>query len=458
MKDAVDPPSEASTHRPGRGAHRWVLLIIYLSLILGPLGLVVYTQPIGSRPVINTIASAMGLMAFAICLVEFLFSGRHRWISGRIGLNGTMRIHRWAAYAMVAFILIHPFLYTAPDGLSWPWFAASDPTLPLNGWSLLSGFLAWILTAAMIITAVDRRQLPWTYETWQTLHASSAVVLGTLITVHSLTAEGYSSEWPLAIYWLVLLAAGILTMIHLFLLRPWQQRRSPFVVETVDKVGERTWTLSLRPDPRGPASAALRFRPGQFVWLKVGKGPFSTVEHPFSISTAPTDAPIIGFTIRETGDFTNHIGEITRGTRAYLDGPHGHLIPDEPPTPTVYIVGGSGISPVLSHLHAFQAAGDRRSLTLIYSVRSDTNIPNRIDLERMATVLDLTLYYVVQHPSVAWRGPTGRLDEGLLHTCIPEHDRIAQRYFLCGPPMLVKSVHMALRRLNIPRRRIISGS
>lgn len=436
----------------------WALVVIYITMILAPLSLAAFFYPIAARPTIDEFASALGMIAFAALLVEFLFSGRHRWISGRIGVDRTMRIHRLMAYAIIAIIVIHPFLYSAPDGMSWPWFNAVDATLTLNDWSLFSGLAAWVLTAAIILIAIDHKQLPWSYETWRILHAASAIVLAALIAVHAISAGGYSSRLILAGYWILLLCAALVTLLEMFLVRPWRQQRTPYLVHTVDKVGDRTWALYLRPERPGPAHTAMRFRPGQFAWLKLGRRAFRAREHPFSISTSPNDDSTIGFTIKEKGDFTDGIGQIKPGTRAYLDGPYGHLMPDDQPVPTVYVVAGTGISPVLSHLRTFLADRDPRKLTLIYSIANDTEIPERAALDRMAEELDLTVHYVVQHPTVAWLGARGLLDMKLLDACIPEHDRAAQRYFLCGPPQMVKTVYLALRWLEIPAGRIVAGS
>jgi len=427
-------------------------------LIVVPLGLAAFQLPLASRPPVDVFASALGIVAFAALLVEFLFSGRHRWISGRIGVERTMRIHRRLAYAVIALILIHPFLYSAPDGVSWPWFNAADPTLSLNNWSLFAGLAGWVLTAAIILVAVDRNALPWSYETWRIMHAAGALMLAFLVAVHAISSGGYSSRLVLAGYWIVLLCAATLTLIEMFLVRPWRQHRTPYLVHTVDKVGDRTWALYLRPERPGPAHTALRFRPGQFAWLKFGSRAFRAREHPFSISTSPNEASTIGFTIKEKGDFTDFIGEIAPGTRAYLDGPHGHLVPDEDPIPTVYIVAGTGLSPALSHLRTFRAEQDPRQLTLIYSADTDTAIPQREALDRMAAQLDLTVHYVVQHPTAWWKGAIGRLDRKLLDACIPEDDRPGRRYFVCGPPRMVKNVLAALHQLGIPASRVVAGS
>tara|TARA_R110002110_G_scaffold181039_1_gene387165 strand:+ start:472 stop:651 length:180 start_codon:yes stop_codon:yes gene_type:complete len=52
---------------------------------------------------------------------------------------------------------------------------------------------------------------------------------------------------------------------------------------------------------------------------------FSLHENPFSISSAPAEGKQLQFVIKELGDFTNNVGQISVGTKAYIDGPHGNL-------------------------------------------------------------------------------------------------------------------------------------
>lgn len=202
----------------------WLLVTLYLTLVMAPLGLALH-HPVDSQSPIDLLASSLGLVAFAALLVDFLFSGRTRWISDRIGIRRTMRIHRWVAYAVISSIAIHPFLYTAPDGISWPWFNAADPTLILNHWSLFTGLAAWILTAAIIFIAVDHKKLPGSYRVWRSMHAGSALLLAALVAVHAISSGGYSSRTGLATYWILLLGAGLLMLIEMFLVQPWRRRR-----------------------------------------------------------------------------------------------------------------------------------------------------------------------------------------------------------------------------------------
>ena len=224
-----------SRHSRGAAAPLWLIGVAYASLLLVPLGLAWRHHPIEPRAPVDTLASALGIVAFAALQVDFLFSGRTRWISDRIGVRRTMSIHRWVVYAIIPCIVIHPFLYSAPEGVSWPWFNAADPMLPIGVWSLVTGLAAWILTAGIILVAVDHKKMPGSYRSWRLMHAASAFVLGALIAVHAITSGGYSSRMFLAGYWILLLSAGLLILLEMFLFQPWRRRRSFRVARDVSK-------------------------------------------------------------------------------------------------------------------------------------------------------------------------------------------------------------------------------
>ncbi len=227
-KDKENPAETPVRHakKKRQAASLWLIFVLYAGLVLAPLGLASLNYPIQSHAPVDTFASALGIIAFAALLVDFLFSGRTRWISDRIGARRTMRIHRWVVYAIIPCIVIHPFLYAAPDGGSWPWFNSADPVLPLGHWSLFTGLAAWILTASIVFIAVDHKKMPGSYRTWRLMHASSALLLGGLIGVHAISAGGYSGRTLLAGYWIVLLCAGLFLLLEMFFVQPWRRRRT----------------------------------------------------------------------------------------------------------------------------------------------------------------------------------------------------------------------------------------
>jgi predicted ferric reductase len=446
---------KAGVWPPRVGLHPGIVLALYLLLALAPIAIAA-ALPLEPRPFWDEVASALGLAALSIMCLEFMLSGRYRTVSGRIGIDLTMRFHQLVAHSLVVFMLIHPFVYTTPMGHAVPWDTGEHLRLGLDTWSIVTGAIAWGLLVVMVATAIGRRLLPYTYESWRGAHALGAVVITGLVAHHAFAAGRYSGEPAMIAFWVVLLTLAGLTLVYVYVIRPVQQKRAPYAVQSVQSVAADTWELRLKAQDGDGAHKSLAFQPGQFAWVKIGRHPFQVREHPFSISTAPEDAPEIGFTIRENGDFTDRIGEIQPGTPAYLDGPHGNFVPDADPVATVYVAGGVGIAPILSHLRAFRAEGDRRPVTLIYGNRTLEHVASRDELERLAGEINLTLHYVLQRPPEGWTGQRGMITQGVLDATLPREGRETARYFICGPGGMIDATDSNLRELGVPAHRIIS--
>ncbi|HEU4644179.1 MAG TPA: hypothetical protein VFS80_01295, partial [Burkholderiales bacterium] len=199
------------------------------------------------------------------------------------------------------------------------------------------------------------------------------------------------------------------------------------------------------------------FQAGQFAWLKLHRAFGRITEHPFSIASAPGQLPRLQFLVKEGGDFTDGIGRVAPGTRAYVDGPYGNFtLEGRDGHGIVLIAGGVGIAPLLSLARDLAATHDPRPLTLIYADRTERQLAARGELEALARAPGRTLHLVLAQPPAGWSGLRGRLDAANLRACLPRDDAPAWLYFVCGPPAMIDAVELALARLGVPLRQIVS--
>jgi len=63
---------------------------------------------------------------------------------------------------------------------------------------------------------------------------------------------------------------------------------------------------------------------------------------------------------------------------------------------------------------------------------------------------------VLAEPPAGWSGLRGQLDAANLRACLPRDDARAWLYFVCGPPAMIDAVELALARLGVPLRQIVS--
>lgn len=445
------PTSPPALRRP-RGLHPALLVLAYLLVVLAPLGLAL-GEDVSPRGLWRELSSALAMIGLAALLVQFLLSGRFEAISGRTGIDLTMRFHQLAAWTALAFLLAHPFLFAFARAYG-DWSAAlASLGRMLSSEHLRSGVVAWGLLIVLVPVAFVRDRLPVRYELWRLSHGLAALALALFAAHHTLAAGRYSGGDVPAAFWLALTAVAALSLVNVYLVKPLRQRRSPYKVSEVRPAAYRMWEVTIEPE----AGPAIGFAPGQFVWLNLGHSPFSLTEHPFSLSSSPSQRPRLSFTIKESGDFTNRIGTLAPGTRAYLDGPHGNFtMVGRHAAGLVFIAGGVGLAPIMSMLRHMRETRDPRPVRLVYGNRIAEQILYADEIEALPGTLDFTVDYVVSEPAPGWTGRVGQLDFDMLRACLEGVERTGRLYFVCGPPPMMNSVEDSLRRLGVPARAVIT--
>jgi predicted ferric reductase len=450
----VTTKTPTPSHFPGpppAGLPPWALVALYIAVGLAPLALAALPGVPG-RGFWHELSSGLVMLAFAMTLAQFLLSGRFRSFSGKVGIDLTMRFHQLAAWSLLAFVVLHPVLYALPTLVADPAAGFARLRGMFTSPGLRTGVIAWWLLVILALTGAWRDRLPMRYELWRLSHGLGAALIAGLSAHHTLSVGTYAADPVLAAFWLALTAGALASLVHVYLVKPLLQRREAYRITVNEPAAERMWRVAVEPESgRTPDFAA-----GQFAWANLGHSPFSLTEHPFSISSAPADRPRIEFTIKEAGDFTNQVGTVPLGTRAYLDGPHGSFTPaGQPACRLVLIGGGVGFAPLLGILR--QLAHDRwpHPADVIYGNRIESQIIRRDELEALEDRLDIRLNLVLSEPPPGWPGPVGDLTREVLAACLPERDRGAL-YLVCGPVPMMNAVERALLDLGIPAGRIVS--
>ncbi|MEY2242778.1 1,2-phenylacetyl-CoA epoxidase subunit PaaE [Streptomyces sp. BF23-18] len=240
-------------------------------------------------------------------------------------------------------------------------------------------------------------------------------------------------------------------------------RFHPLTVAAVDRITDDSVALTfavpaeLREDYRHAAGQHLALR-------RTADG--TEIRRTYSIcSPAPSpdgEAPRtlrVGVRLVDGGAFSTYaLKEIAVGDAVEVMIPAGRFTLE--PTPGLYaaVVGGSGITPVLSIASTLLAREPDARFCLI---RSDRTSASTMFLEEVADLKDrypqrFQLVTVLSREEQQAGLPSGRLDQerltGLLPALLPV-DRVAG-WFLCGPMGLVQGAERALRGLGVSRTRV----
>ncbi len=421
--------------------------VAFLAAALGPM-IVAYIGPAAPREFWIEVGVGLGFVGFGMLLLQFVLTGRHRWVAASFGQDSVLQFHKEAGLIAVGFMLAHPALLVAVD----PRYAEYlDPRVDLLRALALSAVVGVILL--LVATSVWRLAFRLSYEWWRLVHGALSVFIVFVATTHILQVGHFVADpWQRAGF--IAMGIGAVALVaESRLFRPWRARKRPYVVERVTEERGEAWTLRLRPE----GHAGLRFRPGQFAWITLGPTPFSLQQHPYSFaSSADAAARHLDFTIKAEGDFSHSVGGVEPGMRAFLEGPFGYFLPDPAPgVGCVMIAGGVGITPFISMLRTFADRRESRRCLLVYANQSLDQVILHDELERLRKRLELEVVHVLEEPPDDWEGETGLVDGDLLERHLPEDVR-DRDFFICGPKPMMDQVERLLLDLGVPRARIFS--
>lgn len=162
---------------------------------------------------------------------------------------------------------------------------------------------------------------------------------------------------------------------YLALINPlWSQRELRGRVEKVIPETENAATLVIRPGWGWTFDHA----PGQYIGIGVeidGKFHWRS----YSLSSVPlVEGKTVSITVKAMpeGFLSDHlVNGLEPGTIVRLASPQGDFtVPDPPPEKMLFLVGGSGITPVMSILRTLDRRGSIPDAVLIYSARSEDDM------------------------------------------------------------------------------------
>ncbi|MGW0365524.1 2Fe-2S iron-sulfur cluster-binding protein [Streptomyces sp. NPDC002990] len=240
----------------------------------------------------------------------------------------------------------------------------------------------------------------------------------------------------------------------------------PLAVAAVDRLTDDSVALSLLVPEE--LRAEYRHLPGQHVTLRRHTPEGAEIRRTYSICSPMSDdrGPEllrVGVRLVEGGEFSTFAHkEIAAGDVLEVMVPAGRFVldPSQAPAAGHYaaIVGGSGITPVLSIAASLLAARPDAHFCL---VRSDRTAASTMFLEEVADLKDryparFQLVTVLSREEQEAGLPSGRLDEERIAALLPALLPVAEvtGWFLCGPYGLVQGAERALSALGVVRTRV----
>lgn len=420
------------------------LAMLYPLLILAPLVMFAVLNPGSDHSRTEEVGIDFAVVAFTILALQFVITGRVRWIEAPFGLDVLLVLHRVMALVATAALLVHPVLVASGEG--WPLLTGVRVH-----WYVWVGRVTLAMLLVQVLASLSRRVVRLPYERWRRIHNVFAPTILTLGFVHSLAAGDDVHGGGLVI-WAGMVAVAFGCWLYGLVVRPRLLLQRPFQVMAVHSEAPHVWTLTLRAHEKRP----FHFAPGQFQFLRLHGAAVPAEEHPFSIASSPTRSGWISLTIKESGDFTAGIGRVCPGDRATVHGPFGRfshtLHPGE--SALVFVAAGVGITPFMSMLRYMRDRRESRSVLLAYASRCPADVIFGDELKAIEAggFPRLKVIHVLSSAPASWIGETGRLDADRLARLCGGVD--GQAFYLCCPPPMTASLIRGLRRIGVSPRRI----
>jgi len=211
--------------------------------------------------------------------------------------------------------------------------------------------------------------------------------------------------------------------------------------------------------------AQYHYAPGQHIAIRRRVGGAETRRtyslcDPAPVAAEPGPRRLrVGVRLVEDGEFSTYaLKELAAGDVLDVMTPAGRFVLQPRPGRFAAVVGGSGITPVLSQIATVLAREPNASFCL---VRSDRTAASTMFLEEVADLKDrwpdrFQLVSALSREEQQAGLPSGRLDAERLAALLPAILPVAEvdGWYLCGPLGLVGSAERALRSLGVPRSRV----
>lgn len=203
----------------------------------------------------------------------------------------------------------------------------------------------------------------------------------------------------------------------------------------------------------------------RFGFMDIRAASDEPVFRAYSLANPPAEKDILKFTIRiatpppdklhiPPGVGSSFIFGLKPGDKLTLSGPYGDFFVKDTDREMCFIGGGAGMAPLRSHiLHQLLTVKTSRKITFWYGARSVQEMFYDDEFSGLDLQFENFSYHVAlsdPQPGDHWDGMIGFIHQCVYDNYLKNHDDPTEiEYYLCGPPMMLKSVQKMLYDLGV---------
>lgn len=195
------------------------------------------------------------------------------------------------------------------------------------------------------------------------------------------------------------------------------------------------------------------------------------VERAYSMANYPDEKGIVMLNVRiaspppgsegiPAGQMSSYIFNLKPGDEVTISGPFGEFFARDTPKEMVFVGGGAGMAPMRSHIFdQLRRLSTDRKITFWYGARSRREMFYVEDFDMLAAENPNFTWHVALSdalPEDEWSGYTGFIHNVLFEEYLKDHPAPEDcEYYMCGPPIMNKSVINMLLDLGVDREDIM---
>jgi len=289
------------------------------------------------------------------------------------------------------------------------------------------------------------------YQHYRVLH--NLTILGLiLMQIHVLmTSTAHQSLWVFNAYMAYFLIGLSFYLYHKWV-KPWVHQKD--IYEVTQVVEETQNIVSIYFVPK--SGKIFKYRPGQFGFFSFLGAGISDEEHPFSISSSPTQSQL-SITIKDLGDYTHTINNVKPGNLIQVEAPFGRFSYTHHLNASghVFIVGGIGITPVLSMLRHMKDTHFKKPVILIWGLNTMGDYVCQDEFKGIIEQMpNLKIIPIISKDST-YLGEKGYVDAEKLNRILLPLDWIkTAEFYVCGPAPLMEPSLKNLKNMGISKLHI----
>ena len=419
-------------------------IIIILILTLLTLALWTMIEPLSVRffgvpDSLTSLGQISGLIGFTLISLGIILSARLSFMEEYFGgMDSIYRYHHFLNGTGFLLILLHPIIL-AFKYLLISTTSAAMFLLPGTYWPQNAGIMALLGFIVFLALSIFFSKIPYHLRKLNHKFLGFVYILAIL---HSFfIASDISRNASLRLYMTTIAGLAIISFIYRAILSEVFVRVSDYKVQSIKNLPGKVFEIEL-----SPIKNAIKFIPGQFVFISFRQKNFEEEAHPFTLTSSDKNNNLI-INIKSLGDYTSNIDDIKVGTTAKIEGPFGKFFQlGDKNLGEIWVAGGIGITPFLSYARSLSEGADKK-IDFYYSVSSKNEALYIDELTKITGQhgnFRLIPYYIDDEPCY--------LNAEIIQK--KSGNLIDKNFYICASPTMTRKLKRQLKELGVSGNQI----